>query len=42
MVTTTDSTITFICENNNDIGHNTVYITSANYSIMLLVRSTFY
>lgn len=42
VVTTTDSTITFICENNNDIGHNTVYITSANYSIMLLVRSTFY
>lgn len=42
IVTTTDSTITFTCDNNNDIGHNTVYITSANYSIMLLVRSTFY
>lgn len=42
IVTTTDSTITFTCDNNNDIGQNTVYTTSANYSIMLLVRSTFY
>nr|DAE27309.1 MAG TPA: hypothetical protein [virus sp. ct8MV80] len=41
-MTTTDSTITFTCDNNNDIGQNTVYTTSANYSIMLLVRSTFY